>query len=91
MYFILTLINQGPLETGENSKTPPGSSFSTMTISWLVKPGFRIWFSAFVLNDRRMQVLFVRIEIQNRIFFIEVVCVCVCKRPSLKHACQMLL
>lgn len=89
MYFILTLINQGPLETGENSKTPPGSSFSTMTISRLVKPGFRIWFSAFVLNNRRVQVLFVRIEIQN--ISVKIGIEVVCKRPSLKHACQMLL
>lgn len=46
----LTLITHGPLDNGENSKTPPGSSFSKIIISRLVKPAFRIWFSTLLLG-----------------------------------------
>lgn len=52
----LTLITQGPLETGENSNTPPGSSFSTITISRLVKPGLSIWLSTFVLYSNMVTI-----------------------------------
>lgn len=38
----LTFMIHGPLDEVENSNTPPGSSFSMMTISLAVKPLFRI-------------------------------------------------
>lgn len=52
----LTLIIQGPLETGENSNIPPGSSFSRITISRLVKPGLSIWLSTFVLYSNMVTI-----------------------------------
>ena len=44
----LTFMTQGPWS--ENWKTPPGSSFSRITISLLVKPAFKIWFSTLLLT-----------------------------------------